>query len=70
MVNETMIPEEYRPQKDMFAMVPINGARVLSRVYANSKGEIFIDWVQDLKATASTSSATVDWIDGYIDYWL
>ena len=70
MVNGTMLPEEYRPKKDMFAMSPTSGRVVLSRIYANNNGEIFIDWVQAMTATEITGSATVDWIDGYIDYWI
>ena len=70
MVNANLIPVEYRPQKDVFAMNPLSGKRFICRSYANSRGEIFIDWVQSMIETEITPSATVDWIDGYIDYWL
>lgn len=69
LVNAAMIPEEYRPRRDTFAMVPARG-RVFIRAYTNSKGEIFIDWVQDMIATSNTTYAKVDWFDGYLDYWI
>ena len=59
-VNKTLIPEEYRPKRDIFALCP-TGDGSFARVIAGTDGQVLID---------SAQSPTVDWIDGYIDYWI
>lgn len=68
-VNTELIPEELRPKREIFAVVQATGLTLIG-VCANRNGEMLIKWVQDIRATQKTTSATVNWIDGYLDYWL
>ena len=68
-VNATQIPAKYCPERNAYALVP-TGGRSIIRAIANHSGNIVIDWVQSMIATANTMSANVSWIDGYLDYWI
>ena len=68
-VNKNAIPAQYRPERNAYALVP-TGGRSLIRAIANHSGNIVIDFVQIITATATTTSANVSWIDGYLDYWI
>lgn len=68
-INKDKIPTEYCPARNAYAMVP-TGGRAIVRAIANHSGNIVIDYVQSMTATANTTSANVSWIDGYIDYWI
>lgn len=68
-VNKNAIPAQYCPERNAYALVP-TGGRSIIRAIANHSGNIVIDWVQVITATASTTSANVSWIDGYLDYWI
>ena len=68
-VSLTAIPEQYRPQRNVSSVCSINGQAVAG-VLVNSSGDVFLNWVQDLTATGKTTSYSVSWIDGYIDYYL
>lgn len=68
-VNKNAIPAQYRPERNAYALVP-TGGRTLIRAIANHSGNIVIDFVQIITATATTTSANVSWIDGYLDYWI
>ena len=68
-VNKNKIPSKYCPARNAYAMVP-TGGRAIIRAIANHSGNIVIDFVQLITATANTASADVNWIDGYIDYWV
>ena len=68
-VNADTIPSKYCPARNAYALVP-TGGRSLIRAIANHSGNIVIDFVQVITATASTTSANVSWIDGYLDYWI
>lgn len=68
-VNANQIPAAYRPKRNVYSMCAIGG-RSMARVVVTSAGHLVIDWVQVISAGAATTSATVNWLDAYIDYWL
>lgn len=68
-LNELAIPEKYRPQGYAFALCPVND-RAIARAYISIDGFIYVNMVQDMASGTATASFNVDWIDGYIDYWL
>lgn len=68
-VNDTLIPADHRPDYDVYALCATQG-KYIARVLVNSSGQIQVEWVQSLITGSETASATVNWIDGYIDYWL
>lgn len=68
-VNANMIPEGYRPARNVYAMCA-TGGRAIARVFVTSAGMVGIDWIQVLSSAETTTSSTVKWIDGYIDYWV
>lgn len=68
-VNQDAIPEEYRPAMNTHTLVP-TGGRSIARVYVNNAGEVVLDWIQIISSSEQTTSTTVGWIDGYIDYWI
>lgn len=67
-VNKTPIPEEYRPERTVCSICPTNDRR-LALVTVQPDGYIRIEWVQTIASTSNTTSATVLWVDGYLDYW-
>lgn len=68
-INLTPIPEEYRPERTVCSICPTNDRR-LALVTVQPDGYIRIEWVQTIASTSNTSSATVLWVDGYLDYWV
>lgn len=68
-VNRTPLPEEYRPERTVCSICPAND-RMLALVTVQPDGYIRIEWVQTISATSNTTSATVLWVDGYLDYWV
>lgn len=68
-VGATMIPAPYKPPRNYYALCPINGRGVV-RAFVNSSGDVRVDYVQNMASAETTSSVTVNWIDGYIDYWV
>jgi hypothetical protein len=68
-VNANAIPSAYRPDRNVYSM-NATGGRSIARILVNSGGNILVDWVQVITTTEQTSSSTVKWIDGYIDYWI
>ena len=68
-VNANQIPAEYRPKRNVYSMCAIGG-RSMARIVVTSTGHLVIDWVQVISAGSATTSATVNWLDAYIDYWL
>jgi hypothetical protein len=67
-VNKDPIPEAYRPGRNVYALCA-TGGRSVARILVNNEGNIFVDWIQVISAAEATTSSTVKWIDGYIDYW-
>lgn len=68
-VNNATIPSKYRPEKQVYAFVPMGG-KYIARLITTPAGLVWIEWVQNLLSTTATTSATGNWIDGYIDYWI
>lgn len=68
-ISGSQIPSPYKPARSINAYCTPNG-RALARVYVNSSGDVYVDHVQSLTASGETSSYSVTWIDGYIDYWV
>ena len=67
-INADPIPAEYRPDRNVYAMCA-TGGRAVARILVNKEGNILVDWIQVISSAEQTASATVKWIDGYIDYW-
>lgn len=67
-INADPIPSAYRPDRDVYALCATEG-RMIARIVVNKDGNVFLDWVQVISAAEATTSSTVKWIDGYIDYW-
>ena len=68
-VNANAIPAKYRPKRKAYSMSLISG-RAFARVGVNAAGNAIIDWVQEITASDDTTSASTNWIDGYVDYWI
>lgn len=68
-VSDNSIPAPYRPARNIYALCPLNG-RGVARIFINTSGAVRIDYVQNMASAETTSSYTVNWIDGYIDYWV
>lgn len=68
-VNGASIPEKYRPPRNVHSMCAVNN-RAVARIRVNSDGNIIVDFVQSIATGAETTTHAVNWIDGYIDYWI
>lgn len=68
-VNNTAIPADHRPSKQVYTYVPMGG-KYIARVITTPAGWVSIEWVQNLLSTTATTSVTSNWIDGYVDYWI
>ena len=68
-VGGAMIPAPYKPARNQYALCTTNG-RGIARAFVNSTGDVRIDYVQNMASAETTSSINVNWIDGYIDYWV
>lgn len=68
-VNANALPAKYRPARPVYSLCAAGG-RTTTRVLISSSGDIYVEWVQDLSATGATSSFTLGWIDGYLDFWV
>lgn len=68
-IGGSMIPAPYKPARNYYTLCTTNG-RGVARVFINSTGDVRIDYVQNMASAESTSSVAVNWIDGYIDYWV
>ena len=67
-INAEPIPSAYRPDRNVYAICA-TGGRTVARILVNKSGYILVDWIQIISASEATTSSTVKWIDGYIDYW-
>jgi hypothetical protein len=68
-VNGKEIPAPYKPPRNIYALNPTDGSGIAT-VFVNSDGNVGIDHVQNISSGENTDSYTVNWIDGYIDYWI
>lgn len=68
-IGGSQIPAPYKPSRNMYALNTTNG-RGVARAFINSSGEVRVDYVQNMASAETTASINVNWIDGYIDYWV
>ena len=68
-LNATAIPSKYCPDRYCYAILPTGGRSVV-RAFVSPSGLIKLGWIQSLTSGAETTSASVTWVDGYIDYWV
>jgi len=68
-LNATPIPAEDRPRRTTYTLCPVNG-RAIALVSAGTDGYIRAEWIQRLTDTVATGSYVVEWLDGYLDYWI
>lgn len=68
-VSAAQIPEAYRPSLNAYALCATNG-RCVAIAFVNTYGEVRIDYVQNTASGETTAEYTVNWIDGYIDYFV
>lgn len=67
-VNAEPIPSKYRPKRNVYAICA-TGGRAIARILVTKEGNVLVDWIQVITTAEATTSSTVKWIDGYIDYW-
>lgn len=58
--NATSLPIAYRPKKEVMGVCMAMGG-VVARIRVNTSGDIFVEHDTD---------GYLDWIDGYIEYWV
>lgn len=68
-INASLIPEELRPPRNVYAICP-TGGRYVIRAYVSSEGTVHIEWAQNLASSSSTSSAELSWTDIWIEYFV
>ena len=68
-VNNNAIPSKYRPNYLVYAINATKG-RVLVRSVVTSGGSVLIDFIQNLLSHDTETPKTVDWVYGYIDYFI
>lgn len=68
-ISGSSIPDSYKPSRNIYALNTANG-RVIAQSLVNSSGDVCVEYVQDMASTETTANVTVDWIDGYIDYFV
>lgn len=69
-INNELLPEGRRPVRDVHTICAVEGAsgeRAIARMTVKPTGQVFVDWVHSLSAT---TPSVIEWIDGYIDYWV
>lgn len=62
----------FPPNYDVYALCPVgfaDGSRGIATVSVSPKGRVNIYAVHKLPGATLSSGETVNWIDGYIDYW-
>lgn len=68
-VNENPIPSELRPKRSAYAFCALSGKNI-ARVFVNTRGYVYIEWIQSLTSGSETTNVTSGWIDGCIDYFI
>ena len=68
-VNSKEIPAPYKPPRNIYALNPTDGPGIAT-VFVNSAGNVGIEHAQNIASGENAASYTVNWIDGYIDYWI
>lgn len=67
-INEKPIPAAYRPKRSIYSLCSAGGKSV-AQVHINNEGNVFVDWIHPITTGEESTTPTVGWIDGYIDYW-
>lgn len=63
----------YPPSYDVYALCPVgfaDGSRGIATVSVSSEGRVNIYAVHKLPGATLSTGEAVNWIDGYIDYWI
>jgi len=63
----------YPPSYDVYALCPVgfaDGSRGIATVSVSPRGRVNIYAVHKLPGATLSTGETVNWIDGYLDYWL
>lgn len=71
-VESEPIPSAYTPPNDVYSLCPVgfaDGSRGFATVSVSQSGEVNIYAVHKLPGATLSTGETVDWIDGYIDFW-
>lgn len=68
-INSSSIPSGLRPSRNVYSMCA-TGGRAVARCFATPGGNVVVDWIQIISSSEATSSSTVNWIDGYVDYFI
>lgn len=71
-VDSETIPSAYRPNYDVYALCPVgfsDNSRGIATVSVSPSGRVNIYAVHKLPGATLSSGETVNWIDGYIDFW-
>lgn len=68
-VNNVSIPSEYRPKNTVYSFCVCDG-RYIAKVGITKAGDVYIASCQDASEGTDTSSVTVGWVDGYVDYFI
>lgn len=69
-VSANAIPSEYKPSKQPYAIVALNGSRVARILVSRTSGHVIIDWIRNIADATEPEEHIATWIDGYIDYWI
>jgi hypothetical protein len=62
-VNDIPIAEEYRPSRNAHGICAAGGT--VAHVVVTTDGNVFVSRIQTM-----SQDVEVEWIDGYIDYWI
>ena len=68
-VSDVAIPTEYRPKRDIFSYCASAGKYIV-KLAVSSLGKVVVSNVQDMSASTHSDSATITWVDGYMDYFI
>lgn len=71
-VDKDHIPAAYQPTNDVYALCPVgfaDGNRGIATISVAPSGRVNIYAVHKLPGATLSTGETVNWIDGYIDFW-
>ena len=65
-VNANALPAVYCPQRDVCSICVANGG-AMACVTVTSSGNVLVEWVRNAD---DTTASVIEWLDGYLDYWI
>jgi hypothetical protein len=68
-INANTIPAHIRPPHNVTAIVTGTGKNI-ARSVVTKLGTIIVEWVQYMADSGATTSATLEWLDGFIEYFI